>query len=53
VSGRTDYLLLGESPGSKYAKAQELGVAIINEAQLRQMMTGGTEPDRSEQGTLL
>lgn len=31
VSGNTDYLLAGESPGSKYDKAQELNVPILNE----------------------
>lgn len=30
VSGNTDYLLLGENPGSKYDKAVELGTNILN-----------------------
>lgn len=30
VSGNTDYLLLGENPGSKYDKALELGTKIID-----------------------
>jgi len=37
VSKTTDYLVLGESPGSKLAKAQSLGVPIIDEAALRKM----------------
>ena len=37
VSTKTDYLLLGESPGSKFVKAQSLGVKIIDEAALRKM----------------
>jgi DNA ligase (NAD+) len=37
VSKKTDYLLLGESPGSKLAKAQSLGVKVIDEAALRQL----------------
>lgn len=31
VSGNTDYLLAGESPGSKYGKAEQLDVPIIGE----------------------
>ncbi len=31
VSGNTDYLLVGDSPGSKFDKAQELGTNIIDE----------------------
>ena len=32
VSAKTDYVLVGADPGSKLAKAQELGVTIIDEA---------------------
>jgi len=38
VSSKTDYLLCGEKPGSKLTKAQELGVPVINEASLRDMI---------------
>ncbi len=38
VSARTDYLLVGESPGSKLAKAEELGVPRITEQELRTML---------------
>lgn len=31
VSKNTDYVLVGEKPGSKYEKAIELGVKVINE----------------------
>jgi DNA ligase (NAD+) len=34
VSKRTDYVVAGEQAGSKLAKARELGVAVIDEAQM-------------------
>jgi DNA ligase (NAD+) len=37
VSKKTSYLVLGEEPGSKYEKAQSLGVKIINEAELKKL----------------
>jgi DNA ligase (NAD+) len=37
VSKKTSYLVLGENPGSKHAKAQKLGVVIIEEAGLREL----------------
>ncbi len=39
VSGNTDYLVVGESPGgNKYNTAQDLGTPMIDEEQLRAMM---------------
>jgi DNA ligase (NAD+) len=38
VSGKTDYLLAGEAAGSKLEKANKLGVTVLDEAQLRQML---------------
>src|SRR5215211_5503669 len=38
VSKKTDYVLAGAEPGSKFDKAKELGVKIIDEAQFRKML---------------
>jgi DNA ligase (NAD+) len=38
VSKKTDYLVVGESPGSKLAKAQALGTKIIGEEELRKLV---------------
>jgi DNA ligase (NAD+) len=37
VSGKTDYLLAGERAGSKLAKAEKLGVPVVDEAELKRM----------------
>lgn len=40
VSKKTDYLLAGENPGSKLAKARALEVSIIDEKQLAILLNG-------------
>jgi DNA ligase (NAD+) len=47
VSKNTDYLIAGDSPGSKLAKAEELGTEIIDEEGLRALLSdaGVGEPE--------
>ena len=39
VSKKTNFLVLGENPGSKYEKAKKLGVKIISEDELKNMVS--------------
>ncbi|MCY6369721.1 NAD-dependent DNA ligase LigA [Clostridium ganghwense] len=38
VSKKTDYVLVGKDPGSKYNKAVELGIKIISEDEFKEMV---------------
>jgi DNA ligase (NAD+) len=42
VSKKTHYLLAGLEAGSKLDKARELGVAVIDENGLKELLNGGT-----------
>ena len=43
VSKNTDYVVVGESPGSKYDRAQKLGITILTEDAFILLVSGEKE----------
>ena len=54
VSRKTDYVVVGDNPGSKATKAEELGLTILDEAAFVDLMENGpsatTEDDVADSG---
>jgi DNA ligase (NAD+) len=50
VSKKTDFVVAGENAGSKYDKAVELGVPVLDEAGFRTLLAEGPDAVRSQAG---
>jgi DNA ligase (NAD+) len=48
VSKKTDYVVAGDSPGSKYDKAIELGVPVLDEDGFRKLLAEGRPDSAAE-----
>jgi DNA ligase (NAD+) len=46
VSKKTDFVVAGESAGSKLAKAEKLGVPVLDRDQFERLLSGGLEDPR-------
>ena len=46
VSKKTDFLVAGAEPGSKAAKAEELGIPILDASEFRRLLEEGPGPFR-------
>jgi DNA ligase (NAD+) len=49
VSKKTDYVVAGDSPGSKYDKAVELGVPVLDEDGFRKLLVQGQSGNSAEE----
>jgi DNA ligase (NAD+) len=47
VSKKTDFVVVGDTPGSKYDKAVSLGVPILDEAGLKVLLADGPDAARA------
>ena len=47
VSKKTDYVVAGDSAGTKLAKAEKLGVTVVDESGLLALFAGDGEPQPS------
>jgi DNA ligase (NAD+) len=43
VSKKTDYVVVGDNPGSKADKAEQLGVPVLDEAAFTRLLEGGPD----------
>jgi DNA ligase (NAD+) len=48
VSRKTDWVVVGENPGSKAQKARELGVGILDEEMFFRLLESKAEPDKED-----
>jgi DNA ligase (NAD+) len=53
VSSKTDFVLTGDSPGSKLAKARELGVALVSEQEFLAMLNKPAKAQPQPEQSLL
>ncbi len=51
VSGKTDYLIAGESAGSKLSKAEKLGVKILDEETFLALLEGSGDGDSVDENS--